>query len=490
MLEKDSNRPAEITRPPADSVPLCVDLDGTLIRTDVLWESLVQLVKRRPLQALAIPFWWSRGRANLKREIAARVELDVAVLPYHQPFLAYLRTEHRAGRTLILATAADRRLAEPVARHIGLFADVVASDGTTNLRGHNKVRHLTERLGPRGFDYAGNSTVDLPVWQGSRRALVVNADERLAQRARKLTEVSHVFNEPRRLLAALIGALRPHQWVKNLIILVPLLTSHQLVPSALLANALLAFAAFSLAASAVYGLNDLLDMEADRHHPSKRARPLAAGTLSVPVGFGLALGCFCLSIVLALLLPPPFLLVLGGYFVLTTAYSLRLKQLALVDVFFLAVLYTMRLIAGHAATGIKYSPWLLAFSMFLFLSLALVKRFTELRTLRADKEQDARGRGYSARDLEFLATLGIVNGGLAVLVLALYVHSPEVAGLYHSPILLLAVCPLLLYWISRVWLLAHRGLVHDDPIVFALRDAVSYAIGGATLAILWLATHW
>ena len=480
---------AALTRPPAGSVPLCVDLDGTLIRTDVLWESLLNLVKRRPWELLRVPFWWARGRANLKQQLAVRVALDVTALPYHLPFLEFLRAEHAAGRTLILATAADRALAEPIARHVGLFAGVEASDGATNLRGANKVRHLTAKYGPRGFDYAGNSTVDLPVWAGSRRAIVVNADERLAVRARELTEVSHVFNEPRRHLAALVRTLRPHQWVKNLIIFVPLLTSHQLGNFALLSAAVLAFAAFSLAASAVYVLNDLLDLEADRRHATKRHRPLAAGELEAPAGFGLLGGGLLLGGLLAAQLPAAFAGVLALYLVLTTTYTLRLKQIVLVDVFCLAGLYTLRLVAGHAATGVRYSPWLLAFSMFLFLSLALVKRFTELRALGQSQVNAVPGRGYLAEDRQILAILGLGSGGLAVLVLALYVHSPEVAGLYAHPLLLLAVCPLLLYWISRVWLLAHRGLVHEDPIVFALRDRASYLIGGLTLLVLWLATR-
>ncbi|MDB6019519.1 MAG: putative Prenyltransferase, UbiA family [Pedosphaera sp.] len=479
---------ATITSTPEASVPLCVDLDGTLIRTDILWESLLQLLKRNPLYLLALPFWLARGRANLKQQLAARVELDVAVLPYHQPFVEFLRAEHRQGRSLVLATAADHRLAQKVADHLGFFNSVVASNGEINLRGKNKVRQLAQRFGVRGFDYAGNSTVDLPVWQESRQAIVVNATERLAQQASQLTRVSGTFNEPNTALPALIKAIRPHQWVKNLIILVPLLTAHQLTNSRLLANALLAFVAFSLCASAVYVLNDLFDLEADRHHPTKRLRPFAAGRLSIPTGALLALACLAASTATAYLLSGEFLCVLALYFLLTSSYSWRFKQVELLDVFFLAGLYTMRLIAGHAATNIAYSFWLLAFSMFIFLSLALVKRFTELNALRQQNKQSSKGRGYLANDLELIATLGIVSGCLAVLVMALYVHSDEMLKLYHHPVVLLMVCPLLMYWISRVWLIAHRGKMHDDPIVFALKDRVSYLIGALTLAVLWLAT--
>ncbi len=485
--------PPVIAKSQEISVPLCVDLDGTLIRTDVLWESLALLLKRNPLYLLALPFWLLRGRAFMKKQIAARTELNPADLPYHGPFLEYLRAEHTKGRPLILATAADLRLAKAVADHIGLFSAVLASDGKTNLRGKNKGNTLSERFGKKSFDYAGNSTVDLPVWQQAREAIVVNANDHLAERAGKLTTVGRVFNEPGSFLRALIKAIRPHQWVKNIIIFVPLLTSHNVGNPLYLVSAVLAFVSFSLCASAVYVLNDLLDLAADRHHPRKKRRPFASGALPLPVGFVLAPLMLIVSVGIAALVSWNFLAMLALYFVLTTTYSWRVKRIALLDVFFLAGLYTMRLIAGHAATGIAYSSWLLAFSMFIFLSLALVKRFTELHGLRRENRHDSKGRGYNSGDLEIVAMLGIASGFLAVLVMALYVNSDQVTVLYKNPIVLLLMCPLLLYWISRVWLFAHRGFMHDDPIVFALKDRVSYCIGALTLGVVWLATghyHW
>ncbi|MBI3849014.1 MAG: UbiA family prenyltransferase [Verrucomicrobia bacterium] len=480
--------PATVSTEPATLVPLCVDLDGTLIKTDLLGESMTRLLKRNPLHLFVLPFWWLKGRAFLKREIAARVELDVTTLPYHQPLIDFLREEHRRGRPIFLATASDRKLVQPVADHVGLFTAVLASDGETNLRGTQKLRAMEERFGMRGFDYAGNSSVDLPVWQHARQAIVVNARESVTARARQIATVSHVFNEAQMPIQSLLKTLRPHQWVKNLIIFVPLLTSHQLNNTTLLAHAVRAFVAFSLCASSVYVLNDLLDLDADRHHPTKKLRPFAAGDLSLPTGFALVLILLVGSFGLAWLLPKTFALVLALYFVLTTSYSWRLKQFVLLDVFFLAGLYTMRLIGGHEATEIAYSFWLLAFSMFIFLSLALVKRYLELLALRHENRHDVKGRGYTANDLEMVATLGTASGYLSALVLALYVNSEQVVKLYAHPILLLLACPLLLYWISRVWLIAHRGQMHDDPIVFALKDSTSYVIGGLTLLVLWLAT--
>ena len=478
--------PPSATNPP-EKVPLCVDLDGTLIKTDVLWESLMLLLKRNPLYLLALPFWLMRGRAFLKQQIATRTELNPAALPYHPAFLNFLRDERRRGRKLILTTAADGQVAQRVAHYVGLFSEVIASNGETNLRGSNKGRKLVERFGKQGFDYAGNSTVDLPVWRESRAAIVVNADERLARKARQLGEVSHVFNERKSPLNAFIKALRPHQWVKNFIIFVPLLTSHQF-DAVKLKSALLAFISFSLCASGVYLLNDLLDLDADRHHHRKKSRPFASGELPLPVGLVSAPLLLALSAGVGLFLPWNFLAALGAYVVLTTSYSWQVKQIALLDVFFLAGLYTIRLVAGHAAARIEYSFWLLAFSMFIFLSLALVKRFTELKALRQQNLRDSKGRGYTSEDMELVAMLGIASGFLSVLVMALYVNSEQVIHLYKYSILLLLMCPLLLYWISRVWLIAHRGKMHDDPIVFALKDRASYLVGGLTLLVLWLAT--
>jgi 4-hydroxybenzoate polyprenyltransferase/phosphoserine phosphatase len=473
---------------PANSIPLCVDLDGTLIKTDVLWESLVLLLKRNPFYLLVVPFWLLRGRAFLKSQIAMRTELKPASLPYHEEFMKFLRAEREQGRPLILASAADSRLAESVASHVGIFKEVVASNGQLNMRGRNKGHALAERFGKKGFDYAGNSTVDLPVWREARQAIVVNACDSLAQRARGCAEVSRVFPRTHSRLRALLTALRPHQWIKNVIVFVPVITSHRLGEASVLLEAILAFVAFCLCASGGYVLNDLVDLDADRHHATKKNRPFASGDLALSTGLIMAPLLLIAGVCLGWWLSWKLALALAFYLVLSTSYSVRLKQIALLDVFCLAALYTLRLIAGHEVTGIPYSSWLLAFSLFIFLSLALLKRFTELRALRLQKEHGAKGRGYVAADLELVAMLGVASGFLAVLVMALYVNSPEVWKLYLNPVWLLMVCPLLLFWISRIWLIAHRGGMHDDPVVFALRDGVSYVIGVLMFGVIVLAT--
>jgi len=472
------------------AVPLCVDLDGTVLRSDLLWESFVRLLRRNPLYLFAALAWWCRGRAALKRELARRVDVPVETLPYTEALLDFLRAERAAGRPLFLVTASDARLAEPVARHLGLFTEVLASDGQTNLRGNAKARKLVERFGPAGFDYAGNSAVDLGVWPQARAGIVVNASPALARRAARVTTVSHTFGSAPALARALWTALRPHQWVKNLIVFVPLLTSHRLLDRAALAGAAWAAAAFCLCASAVYILNDLLDLDHDRQHPTRRLRPLASGQLPLAVGLALVPTLFAAGLLLGLAWSANLALVLAVYAGLTMAYSWRLKQVPLLDAFLLAGFYTIRLVAGHAATGVAYSVWLLVFAMFLFLSLALVKRFRELQGLRQRSQTNAAGRGYVTDDLHLVAALGTSSGYLAALVLALYVNSQEVRALYAHPTLLLLGCPLLLFWVSRVWLVAHRGAMHDDPVVFALRDWASYVVGALMLGIIWLATGW
>lgn len=474
------------TKPP---VPLCVDLDGTLIKTDLLWESLVALVKRRPWLAAVVPFWLLRGRAHLKAKLAARVQLDAASLPCNREFLEFLRAEKGAGRDLYLVTASDAQPAGEVARHFGLFREVLGSNGKLNLRGRNKGARLAERFGEHGFDYAGNSSVDLPVWQRARAAIVVNGAPGLETRARRRSEVSRVFAPEQSRLKAFIRALRPHQWVKNLIVFVPLLTSHSLTERAKVLHALLAFVAFCLCASGAYVLNDLLDIEADRHHPTKRLRPFASGDLPLPVGLITLPLLFAASVVMAWPMSPRFVAALALYVALTTSYSLRIKRVPLLDVFFLSGLYTIRLVAGHEATGIQYSFWLLVFAIFIFLSLALVKRFIELDAAQLRSTPEIKGRGYTISDRGWVAALGIASGYAAALVMAFYVNSVQSATLYRHPLRLLLICPLLLYWISRMWMIAHRGQMHEDPIVFALRDRVSYLVGALTLLIIWLATN-
>lgn len=458
-------------------LPLCVDLDGTLIATDLLWESYFALARRRPWALARLPGWLLRGRARLKREIAVRVELDPGALPYRAEVVEFLRAEKAQGRRLVLATASDRRLAEAVAGHLGLFDEVMASDGEANLKGAAKRRALEGRFGPGGYAYIGDSAADLPVWEGAGEALVVGSSDGLARRTSSIRQPSRVFEAPGVRPAALARALRAHQWAKNVLVFVALIASHRFTDLAAWFSCLAAFASFSAAASAVYILNDLLDLEADRKHHRKRSRPFASGAAPIPVGVAMIGLLAALAAVAAIPLPPRFAMLLAAYLAMTTLYSAFLKRKLMVDVLCLAGLYTLRIVAGGVAAGVAISPWLMAFSMFLFLSLAFAKRYTEL-TAAGEGVWQLPGRGYrGATDLDVIRSLGATSGYLCVLVFCLYLNSPDVYAHYHHPDALWFMCPILLYWVSRVWFFACREALADDPVVFALRDRVSLACG-------------
>jgi len=457
--------------------PICVDLDGTLIKTDLLCESLFALLKVNFVYVVFLPFWLLKGKAYLKQEITRRITFDVTCLPYNTELLSFLIQARQRGRQLALVTAANVKIARQIADHLGIFSDILASDAKTNLSGVRKLGALVKKYGPRGYDYAGNALNDLKVWTQARQAIIVGPSSSLVQQVQKITTVGHIFKTRSISVRLLLRTIRVHQWAKNSLVFVPLITSHQIGNGYLFLASLYAFLAFSLCASSLYVLNDCLDLEADRQHPQKRCRSFAAGDLPVSLSFILVPTLFCLGLFVASHLPVFFLALLLAYSGLSLTYSLYFKKFVLVDVFLLALLYTIRLYAGAVATGIALSHWLLIFSMFLFLSLALMKRFTEIREIALRDQKLTNGRGYWAADLEHIASVGASSGYISVLVLALYVNSNEVHALYSRPEILWLQCPLMLYWISLIWLLAYRGQMQEDPVVFALRDIKSYVVG-------------
>ncbi|MGV8998263.1 MAG: UbiA family prenyltransferase [Parvibaculaceae bacterium] len=468
-------------------VPLCVDLDGSLVLSDTLTELFILLIKRKPWLIFALPFWLLRGKAGFKAAIARRIKFDAAALPYRKDFVEWLRSEAAAGRMLVLASGANERIARAVADHLGFFADIVASRDARNLTGAAKAEALTERFGI--FDYAGNAPVDLAVWHAARLSYACgNSPSGVVPFARDI-RFERVFPLQRQSRMVLwLRALRVHQWVKNTLIFVPLVLGHQLGDLGKLSTLCFAFVAFNLVSSSVYILNDLLDLVADRAHPRKSKRPFASGHL--PLGGGLALWPVLLitGFGLALFTSLPFAAVLALYYGLTVAYSFELKRRALVDVFSLASLYTLRIIAGGVAAVVELSPWLLAFSVFIFLSLAIVKRVAELHTLHERGVNEPVGRGYHHGDIIMLEMLGVAAGYASVVVLSLYVSAPEARLLYAHHQLLWLFAPLVLLWISRVWLLTHRGEMHDDPIVFALKDGPSRLVGIMAVLVFQLAS--
>lgn len=455
-----------------EHVPLCVDLDGTLIRSDLLVESALALLSRNPLSMFSMLGWLLRGKAHLKREIASRVTLDPAHLPYNPDVLAWVK-DQQAVRPVVLCTASDAELAEAVAAHVGGFDAVIASDGQRNLSGTQKAKALVEQYGERGFDYIGNAKVDLKVWQHARAAITVETGQSLSNAAASLAPVEKRFELPGTTPRHWLRALRVHQWVKNALVFLPLLAAHRLFDVNAVLAALLAFVCFSLCASSVYITNDLLDLTADRQHHRKRNRPFAAGHIPLLLGPVAAAGLLVVSFALAALLHEVFVAVLAGYYILTSAYSLNFKRIVMLDVVVLATLYTSRIVAGTVAIHAKPSFWLLAFSMFVFLSLAMVKRYIELLSAQKAGKINASGRGYDVGDIPLIQSLGAASGYLSVLVLALYVDSPDSRVLYQHPHYLWLLCPVLLYWISRTWAIAHRGVMHDDPVVFAVTDRLS-----------------
>jgi 4-hydroxybenzoate polyprenyltransferase len=462
------------------SIPLCVDLDGTLVKLDTLHQALFLLLRRDPASILRIPGWILKGKAHLKDEVMKRVELNAAVLPYHKPFLDYLSEQHAAGRKLVLATASNYRTAEAVAEHTGLFDEILASNADTNLRHGAKLSAIREKFS--NFGYAGNDKADFPIWDAADEVILVNPSP--SANSKYASDAAYVFVDRKPVLRMFIKAMRCPQWLKNLLIFTPMLLAHRFTEPHYIIDTTIAFFAFSFAASAIYVLNDLFDLSADQHHPRKCHRPFAAGNLSISTGTLLTPMLIAASIGLSLFLPPLFLLALFAYYILTTLYSWRIKQVPIADVLMLAVLYSMRIVAGSFSTGTVASGWFIEFAIFFFLSLALVKRVSELREMENEDDRNHRERGYKPGDQPLLLAFGAASGYIAIFVFTMYLGSDKVAQLYSRPELLWLFTPLLLYWITRIWLLAWRGKMNDDPLAFATRDLQTYLVGAIGLATL------
>ncbi len=475
------------TAPPDLARPLCVDLDGTLVKSDTLVDSLLLLARSRPAEFLHTPLWALKGKANLKKRVTALVSLNVEHLPYNRKLLEYLMAEHGEGRKLYLATGADTVLAQRIADHLGIFDGVLASDGAVNLTGSNKLAGFRERFAG-DFDYIGNARPDVPLLAAAAEPMVANPNLalRVLLRARRLP-VTRSFEDRGNPVRVFLKAIRMHQWAKNILLFLPLLLAHHFGRGAVV-SALLAFLAFSLCASATYIINDLLDIEADRLHPRKRHRAFASGNLSAAGGLAITGIFLMLAFTAAHFIAPAFLFWLLLYLATTLAYSLALKRVVVLDVVVLAGLYTLRILAGAAATGTLISHWLAAFSIFIFLSLAMVKRFSELQNIRSAGTALSNGRGYLLNDIEQVRTFGTSSAFASVVVFAIYIGQPEIAGLYRHPERLWLITLLMILWLCRVWLLASRGELDEDPVVFAITDRMSMLMGVAAVLIALLAS--
>jgi len=471
-------------------IPLLVDMDGALIATDTLYEMTLLFVKQSPLKIFMLFIWLARGKQVLKEELSERTNLNVDTLPYRQQVIDYLRSQSEQGRKIILLTGSWGDVAKRVAGRFDFISDVVATNRQQNMTGQTKAEYARRTWGEQSFDYLGNEKKDLHVWKYTRRAIVVGAQS-LAETAAKVSQLEQVFAVESAGVMTWLKAIRIHQWAKNMLVFVPLLTSHSLFKPELVMNALLAYLSFCTVASATYLLNDLLDLESDRKHHTKRNRPLAAGRLTIMQGVTAGVVLFCLGLYLAIQFTNTlFLLFLLIYLTLTIMYSFVLKHLQSADVISLASLFTLRIIAGAAAISVPLSFWLLCFSMFLFLSLAMIKRVSELIHLQRQTEnpsQQVAGRDYLTADIVVLQSLGGAAGLMSVLIFALYVNSDQVVTMYSTPELLWLVIPVVGYWITRIWIAATRGEIDEDPVSYALHDMQSWLTVGILLLLFFLA---
>lgn len=455
------------------SRPLCVSLDGALLTTRLSWERVALLFRTRPWLAPILPLWLLGGGSGFNRRVKSAIDLDAAVLPYRKLLVTELEASRSAGRKVILAAETDGETAASVASHLGLFDAVYSSDEGAPSP---KLSEQLTKAFPDGFDYVGNSSADAGSLRASKKGYLVAARSGAVSAARGTPELSVLSRSPS-ILRALVKELRPHQWAKNALVLAPLVLAPTLPELDTLARGVLAAFTFSLCASAGYVFNDLLDLDADRIHPSKSKRPFASGALPIVLGFPIFVALLVASFALAVaFLPLPFVAMLALYFVGTMTYSLYLKRLLLVDVLVLGGLYTHRILSGGIATQVRISAWLLGFSMFLFTSLAFAKRFVELHAMTSDEK--VKNRGYSRVDLPMVTSMGTASGYVAALVFMLYTESSAVRASYREPSLLWLVLPALLYWLGRIWLLAGRGQMQEDPVKFALKDKRSLACVG------------
>ena len=464
-------------------LPLVVDLDGTLIRSDMLVESFFALLSQSPWRALKTLPALFLSRAAFKTAIAQRVQLDVASLPFNEELLTWLKAEKARGRGIYLASASHESYVHAVAHHLGIFTGVFASDANTNLKSQTKAEKLCQIFGEKQFDYIGNEKADIAVWERASGVIMTNTTNKFQIKVAQRFPAAQFIATPRATLKDYRRAFRPHQWLKNVLIFVPMLAAHDFTLAAL-GSSLLAFASFSLCASSGYILNDLLDLQNDRQHHSKKNRPFAAGRINLLYGAQMMVGSLLAAVAIGLALPATFLLVLLSYYVLSLAYSTVIKRQLILDVVLLSLLYGLRLIAGGVALAIPLSAWLLSFSTFFFLSLALVKRCSELVARQQRGAGDPSGRSYRLTDLPMLESMAAAAGYVAALTSGLYISSDNVAELYVSPQGLWAIPIILLFWVSRMLVITHRGEMHDDPVLFAARDRVSLVCGAAIVTVL------
>lgn len=483
------NRNSDNNKKYTDTIPLVVDLDGTFVRTDLLVEGFVHLIKKNPFYFFLCIFWLLKGKYNLKENIDARANTNYSLLPINNDIFDFIKSESEKGRKIILATASLQSQADEIRKTYPVFDEAFGSCDGQNLSGLKKSSFLVNKYGNGQFDYMGNSKADLPIFTEARHAYLINAANWVEQKAKKIGNLQKTWKNTGTILTSSIKAIRVYQWLKNLLLFVPLVTSHSISYPDLVLKTMIAFVAFGFIASTGYIINDLMDLDSDRSHPRKKKRPMASGKLSILSAIAIAIVLFVVGLMAAYLINISFFIILLLYFLLSVGYSIHFKKIVLYDVFLLAAFYTIRVISGGIVTDIPISFWLVAFSIFIFLSLAFVKRYSEIAQVTHLKSIENRRRDYSAVDLPLLQIMGIASGFMSVIVFSLYINSPEVGLLYGNPKILWFLSFLLLFWISRIWLVTSRGQMTDDPIVFTLKDPGSYVLFLLTAIILIAATY-
>ncbi len=468
---------------------LFVDLDGTLVKTDLLFESIISLLKMNLLYIFILPLCLLGGKAFFKNKIASLLSLNVSLLPYNQQVLELLKGEKEKGTKIILATASNQNIAKGVCDYLKIFDDFISSDINENLRGKSKLKKIQEYTNGENFSYIGDSDCDIPILESSYEPIVVG-NRRIFNKVKEENDNAVFIEECSKLtVLRFFKMIRVYQWVKNFLIFVPIILAHRFLNFDLLYKAIIAFFSFSFLASSVYILNDLADLNADRAHPTKKNRVFASGAMPISVGLEIAILLFISAISFSIFLGKDFLIVLFTYFSVTTFYSFYLKKVVLLDIIALSILYTLRILAGGIPLDIYLSPWLFMFSLFIFFSLACAKRYSELYSVRNQLQQKINGRGYQVSDLEQIQIFGSSSGYIAILIFALYIQNGIPVELYKDATYLWFLCPLLLYWISRIWLVSHRGQMDQDPIIFALKDKASYVILFLSIFIFGIAKY-
>lgn len=470
--------------------PLFVDLDGTLTYTDTLIEGLCALIKHQPAKIFLLPWWLRRGKAYFKSKIASATPFSAAQLPYNQSFLSFLKAEKAKGRKLFLITGANQAIAEQVSDHLELFEQSFASCNKVNMVGQEKVQLIKDVLNDQSprFSYAGNSHSDLSIWKEATEAIVVNAPRSVINKLDPNQHITTVFYNHESKIKSFFKGIRLYQWVKNLLLFTALFATPGQGTWQDIFYLSLSFFSFSLCASAIYLFNDLMDLSSDRRHPVKQNRPIASGSFPLSLALCLTPILLAAGTSLAYFVSSKFLGMILLYVVITLLYSLKLKQILLLDVLILSALYNWRILSGAIAIDSPLSPWLLGFGCFIFFSLALAKRATEIIMLQQRKEKNALGRGYSHQDQFIISQLGVTSGLSAVVVLALYINSQMSNQHFEHPHYLWLICLATLYWISRIWVITGRGQMHHDPIVYTIKDKHSYIVGLLIALVTMLAS--